>query len=165
MVSISSFIRQKKESFQSFKHNQQLRREQALKEEALARRQKAAELAKAQAERVRAEADLQKIEGFTQRHTQPSKLQRFGQGLARVMNEQKARSAKSGGGPFGQASPGRARKAGGALAKINEGSRGLPFGGNNTNESAFSQAARPLDYGRPAPVVNKPPARKVIIIR
>ena len=87
-----SFIRKQKEGFQSYKHSQQLRREQALKEDALARRERAAELAKAQAERVRAEADLQRIEGFTQRHTQPSKLQRFGQGLARVMNEQKARS-------------------------------------------------------------------------
>ena len=168
-MSISSYIQEKKAGFKNYQHSRTLQREAALKQEAIDRRQKAAELAKAQGERVRAEADTRKIEAFTQKHTQPSGIQRFGKGLAAVMNKTKeeVKSAKSQGYMKGidfggTARPSAPRKAGGTLSRINQGSQGLAFGGaapGGTN-NPFSSGQRNLEYGRPAPVVKQAPRPK-----
>lgn len=160
-MSIMNYIRKQKEGFQYFKHSRALQREKAILEEAKLQRIRAAELARAKQERVRAQTDTQRIEEFNARHTKPSKLQSFGQGLARVMNEQKARSAKR---SFAKSRPASGRRAGGTLSRINEGSRGVEFGGSGSGGSSpFSTPSRPLDYGRPAPVAKKETPRKVIV--
>lgn len=171
-MSISSFIREKKQGFRNYQHSQTLQREAALKQEAIERRQKAGELAQAQAARVRAERDARNIEAFTKKNTAPSGIQRFGQGLAKVMNKTKAdvKDAKSKGYmrgiDFGGSKPSNARRAGNTLSRINQGSTGLAFGGSSQgNNNPFSSGQRDLEYGRPAPVVRQParPKTKTII--
>jgi hypothetical protein len=100
----------------------------------------------------------------------PSNLQKFGQGLAKVMNK-----TSIGGG--NKANPKIAKKTGSRLGQINQGSTGLqmggasqgsPFGGQRnievgggSNNSPFSGGSRGLEFGRQAPARPQPPRPKM----
>jgi hypothetical protein len=131
-------------------------------------RQKEQKLTQAHAETQRLERDI----ATTQQARGPSGIQRFGQGLAKVMNKTKAdvKDAKSKGYmkgiDFGGSKPSNARRAGNTLSRINQGSTGLAFGGSSQgNSNPFSSGQRNLEYGRPAPVVRQTarPKTKTII--
>jgi hypothetical protein len=158
-MSITSYIQSQKESFRRYKT-------------AKAR----ADISK---ENVRLNEERQHLEAVRQRQIenerlragnvqlqksmpppQPSGIQRFGQGLAKVMNKTKSdiKDAKSQGYmkgiDFGGSKP-SAGRAGSKLARINQGSTGLAFGGNTGGNNPFSSGQRNLEYGRPEPVVRQ----------
>lgn len=53
-------------------------------------RERQAKLAQVQAEKVLLEKDVARIKGFTEKHQTPSNVQKFGAGLAKVMNKAKS---------------------------------------------------------------------------
>ena len=171
-MSISSYIREKKAGFQQYKHSQSIQRENALKKDLEDRRLKAQQLHEATSERVRVENETRKLEEYNKKNAAPSGIQRFGQGLAKVMNKTKAdvkdmkQQGYLKGIDFGGSKPSNAQRAGNTLSRINQGSTGLAFGGSSQgNNNPFSSGQRNLEYGRPAPVVRQParPKTKTII--
>jgi len=59
-------------------------------------RTREAELAKANAQKAQLSQDVSRLKAFNKKVQGPSKVQKFAKGLAKVMDESKARSAKRG---------------------------------------------------------------------
>lgn len=157
-----NYIRGAKENFKDRQNRVSIGRIELETEKLRAERRRQAEIAIAAREKATLEKDVRNIKQFSEKHTPPSTIQKFGSGLARVMNEQKARGSSS---TFGSNSrPSAAKKVGGKLSRINEGSRGIAFGGGNNENNPFSSGRRDLEYGKPAPVVTQQPKPKSKII-
>lgn len=118
-MGISSLIRKEKEKFFAAKLDRdksRIIRENAKLEKIKARE---AELAKVNTKRENLQRDVGKLRSYNKRVAGPSKVQRFGSGLAKVMNEGKSQLAK------------QKAKTGG----INFGGTGKdPFGGGSTGD-------------------------------
>jgi len=165
-MGILNLIREQKEKFrtiQTGKQKERIMRENIKLEKERARQTEIAEL---NAERAQLKSDVQNVKKFNQKVEGPSKLQRLGSGLAKVMNDRKA--ARSGGGskPSGRGL--------GLLGGINQRSS-LNLGGGGSpgysegRGSPFSGGGKGLDlgFGSPKPVAKKTKtkSRREIIIR
>jgi len=132
-MNVFAMIQQKKEQFRDASIEK--RKQQAIKEsnEIIREKRRQAELAKIEGVRVTEQRDLERIKAFNERARGPSKVKKFGQGLAKVMNKGKEgmSSAKSQGYFKGINVPGSSGSSG-----LNNAPTGSPFGGQ-----------RPLDVG------------------
>lgn len=123
-MGILSTIQRKKEQF----HNATVerRKEMAIKESERLRaeRLRQGELAKANAERVRLERDVQRLESFNRKAEGPSNFQKFATGLKKTINKSKTevRSIKK-----TSASPGKGFRL---SAPQSSGSKSLEVGSN-----------------------------------
>lgn len=86
-MGIMGYISQQRARFRDsqFKRQESLARAEA--DRLRMERDRQARLAQAQAEKVRLERDVANIKGFTEKHKTPSNIQKFGAGLAKVMNK------------------------------------------------------------------------------
>ena len=88
-MSIMQLIQKKKEQFRNA--SIEIRKQQAIKEteKLRAERLRQGELAKVEAQRLQARQDVDRITAFNEKARGPSKLKKFGQGVAKVMNKGK----------------------------------------------------------------------------
>lgn len=102
-MGIMAYVSQQRARFRDaqFKRKESLARAEA--DRLRMERERQAKLAQAQAEKVRLEKDVQRISAFTEKHKDQSNIQKFGAGLAKVMNKTRSgvkqlQSGSSGGG-------------------------------------------------------------------
>lgn len=157
-MSVMNYIRRAKEDFKDHQNRVSIERVNSESNRLLNEKARQMELEKATRPKAALEREVRNLREFNKQQTPPSTIQKFGSGLARVMNEQKARGSSS---TFGnQPRGGTGKRVGGKLSRINEGSRGIAFGGGNSGDNPFSSGRRDLEFGRPAPAIRERPKPK-----
>lgn len=143
-MGIMSYIAQQKERFRDAQFNKKAELAKIEAEHLKKERARQAELARAQAEKVRLETDVKRISAFTDKHKSETKTQRFAKGLANVVNKAKvgvAEAKKQGyfKGP-GITAPRNRSSGGGGLST---GTRNVFGGGGRDVFSGASEKPRP----------------------
>lgn len=94
-MNISKYIQAKKDQFRDAQSKKKERLALQEAERLRLERHRQGELAKAQAEKVRLEKDVQRISAFTEKHKDMSKMEKFGKGVASVINKGRETIKKS----------------------------------------------------------------------
>lgn len=150
-MGIMGYISQQRARFRDaqFKRKESLARAEA--DRLRMERERQAKLAQAQAEKVRLERDVASIRGFTEKHQTPSNVQKFGAGLAKVMNKTRSgvKQLKSG-------SPGGGLQLG---TPSSQGSMGI-----NTQHQGMQVGVRDVfSIGPQKKEMPKPKPKRVIV--
>ena len=132
MINVRNMINKQKDKFHEYKRTQVVKDTAKLERE----RKQQGEMAKVNAKRQSARQDVEKLQNYNKQVEGPSKFERFGVGLTKVVNAAKEAKKAVPKKKISKGSPSR-------LRSINQGSGGLAFGGNSGSNSAFSFGPTP----------------------